>query len=80
MNSDYSGIGFTHLTAIILTLVCIAFVWWLLQAVRFDLFMKNPSNFQVKGLQIVLSIVIGYLLGQFFMDYAYWSSMLKWLF
>ncbi len=80
MNSDYSSIGFTHLTSIILTLACIAVVWWLLQSVRFDLFMKNPSAFQIRGLQVVLSIVLGYALGKFFMDYAYWSSMLKWIF
>lgn len=80
MNTDYSAIGVTHLINIIFTLLCIAFVWWILQAVRFDVFMKSSNNFQVRGLQMVLAIVLGYMLGKFFMDYAYWSSMLKWLF
>lgn len=80
MNSDYSAISVTHLTSILMTLICILFVWWLLQSVRFDLFMKNPSNFQIRALQVTLSIIAGYLLGQFFIDYLYWSSMLKWLF
>lgn len=80
MAGDYSAIGYANLVNIIITLVCIGFSWWIIQSVRLDLFVKNPNSFQYKALQIILSIIIGYELGRFFIDYAHWSSMLRWLF
>lgn len=61
------------LTSIILSVVCIGLSWWALQSVRFDTFLRKPSSGQAKLLQIMLSIVIGYEVSRFFLDYLGWS-------
>lgn len=68
------------LVNIVITILGIGFSWWSLQQFRFDLFLKEPKSPQSKTLQIFLSIVMGYLLSRFFIDYLGWSTMLKRLF
>ncbi|UYZ13931.1 DUF1146 family protein [Brevibacillus sp. WF146] len=62
--------------SIILTVLFIALSWWGLQAIRFDLFLKKPDSAQAKLLQILLSLVIGYEVARFFLDYLGWSLMI----
>lgn len=59
--------------SIILTIVFIGLSWWALQSFRFEKILKNPNGAQAKLLQIFLSIVIGYELSRFFLDYLGWS-------
>ncbi|WP_188066285.1 DUF1146 family protein [Brevibacillus brevis] len=61
------------LLSIILSIAFIGLAWWALQSVRFDKILKKPNAAQAKLLQIVLSIVIGYELSRFFLDYLGWS-------
>ena len=72
--------GYSSMLSIFLTMISIGFAWWGLQSVRFDVFLKNPQGPQAKGLQIMLSIVIGYQFAQFFLDYLGWSIQLRNLF
>jgi len=72
-----SYFAYTSLFGILLTIISIGFSWWALQAIRFDIFTHHPSSAQTKILQIILSIVIGYQLAQFFLDYLGWSYNLK---
>ncbi|MGD8190332.1 DUF1146 family protein [Brevibacillus ginsengisoli] len=67
-------------TNIIVSILCIGFSWWALQAFRFDLFVKHPESGQSKLLHIILSIFIGHGVASFFMEYLGWSMMLKSLF
>ncbi|USG65395.1 DUF1146 family protein [Brevibacillus ruminantium] len=56
--------------------VCIVLIgisWWALQAFRFDLFLKSPNSARAKLLQIILSIILGYQIASFFMNYLGWS-------
>ncbi|MDT3417816.1 putative integral membrane protein (TIGR02327 family) [Brevibacillus aydinogluensis] len=62
--------------SIILTVLFIALSWWALQAIRFDLFLKKPDGAQAKLLQILLSLVIGYEVARFFLDYLSWSLII----
>jgi len=62
--------------SIILTVLFIALSWWGLQAIRFDLFLKKPDGAQAKLLQILLSLVIGYEVARFFLDYLSWSLII----
>lgn len=59
--------------SIILTIVFIGLSWWALQSLRFEKFVKNPNGAQAKLLQIFLSIVVGYEISRFFLDYLGWS-------
>lgn len=51
-------------------LVSISLVWWSLQAVRWDVFLKSSQSPQAKMLQVLLSIVLGYELARFIMEYS----------
>lgn len=59
--------------SIILTIVFIGLSWWSLQSLRFDKILKNPNGARAKLLQIFLSIVVGYEISRFFLDYLGWS-------
>jgi uncharacterized integral membrane protein (TIGR02327 family) len=75
-----SSLGMSGLFNICTVLLSIGLSWWCLQIVNFDVFFKNAKSGQAKILQIILSIVLGYQLAKFVIDYSNWSSMLKWLF
>jgi uncharacterized integral membrane protein (TIGR02327 family) len=76
----YGTLGVQGLMNMLITLACIGVSWWALQAIRFDLFVKDVKNLQSRVLQVILAIVTGYLLGQFLISYSNWSSLLKRLF
>jgi uncharacterized integral membrane protein (TIGR02327 family) len=48
--------------------------WWSLQALKFERFVRNPNSPQAKLLLILLSIVLGTIVAQFFRDYLNWFS------
>jgi uncharacterized integral membrane protein (TIGR02327 family) len=61
--------------SIILSIVFIGLSWWALQSFRFEKILKHPNGAQAKLLQIFLSIVIGYEVSRFFLDYLGWSLL-----
>jgi uncharacterized integral membrane protein (TIGR02327 family) len=71
--------GWTGLFNIFISLVSIALAWWALQVFRFDLFLADPRGARAKVLQMILSIVLGYQLSRFFVDYLNWSILLKYV-
>jgi uncharacterized integral membrane protein (TIGR02327 family) len=80
MTGATSMIGVTALINMILSLFFIGISWWALQMFKFDLFIKNVNSVQAKFLQIILSIVLGHGVAQFFMDYMQWTTFLKYIF
>lgn len=74
------SLAISSLGYIVLVLLAIGLSWWALQQFRFDLFLKNPKGPQAKVLQIFLSIVIGYEVAKFLIDYFNWSALLKAMF
>jgi uncharacterized integral membrane protein (TIGR02327 family) len=61
------------LLSIVLSVAFIGLSWWALQAFRFEKILHRPNSAQAKLLQIFLSIVLGYELSRFFLDYLGWS-------
>ncbi|WP_339060892.1 DUF1146 family protein [Tepidibacillus marianensis] len=68
---------YSSLLGITITIICIGLSWWALQAVRFDVLTFRPKSPQTIALQIILSIVIGYQLSRFLLDYLGWSYQLR---
>lgn len=65
---------------IVIQLFIIVITWWALQSFKIDLFLKNPNSPQAKALLILLTIAIGSLVGQFFINYLEWASWIKYMF
>jgi uncharacterized integral membrane protein (TIGR02327 family) len=70
----------TGLVNILLSLICIVFVWWILQGVRLEAVMRQGRTAQARALMILLSIVLGHLLARFLIDYLDWSRWMGQLF
>jgi uncharacterized integral membrane protein (TIGR02327 family) len=66
--------------SILLSIVFIGLSWWALQSVSFEKWLKKPNSAQAKLLQIILSVVLGYELTRFFLDYLGWSMVMGDLF
>jgi uncharacterized integral membrane protein (TIGR02327 family) len=71
-----SGFGQQALISILSHLAFIALAWWALQALRIDQILKPNHVFQARVLYILLSIVIGSSVSNFFLDYLLWSQQL----
>jgi uncharacterized integral membrane protein (TIGR02327 family) len=65
------------LLSIISHLVFIALAWWALQAVNFEKFLRPNRVMQARILFILLSIIIGSIVSNFFLDYLFWSQQLQ---
>jgi uncharacterized integral membrane protein (TIGR02327 family) len=68
--------GANSLVSIISHLVFIALAWWALQAVNFEKFLRPNRVFQARILYILLSIIVGSVVSNFFLDYLLWSQQL----
>ncbi|KON86140.1 membrane protein [Sporosarcina globispora] len=71
-----SGFGQQALISIMSHLVFIALAWWALQALRFETLLRANHVFQARVLYVLLSIVIGSIVSNFFLDYLLWSQQL----
>jgi uncharacterized integral membrane protein (TIGR02327 family) len=68
--------GQQALLSILSHLVFIAIAWWALQAVRLDKLIRPNHVFQARLLYILLAIIIGSSVSNFFLDYYQWSKQL----
>ncbi|MGG5255168.1 DUF1146 family protein [Neobacillus sp. SM06] len=68
--------GQQALLGILSHLVFIAIAWWALQAIQLEKLLKPNRVFQARLLYIVLAIVIGSSVSNFFLDYLQWSRQL----
>ncbi|AEH49602.1 DUF1146 family protein [Parageobacillus thermoglucosidasius] len=73
-------LGQQALVSIIVHLVFIAITWWTLQGVRLEAILRPNRVFQGRLLYILLTIVIGSTVANFFLDYLSWSRQLPFLF
>ncbi len=72
--------GANSLISIISHLVFIALAWWALQAVNFEKFLRPNRVMQARILYIFLSIIVGSIVSNFFLDYLFWSQQLPQVF
>lgn len=75
-----SGFGHQALVSIISHLAFIAIAWWALQSLNFEKIIRGNHVFQARLLFILLAIVIGSIVSNFFLDYLLWSQQLPLLF
>jgi uncharacterized integral membrane protein (TIGR02327 family) len=68
--------GQNALLSIFSHLVFIALAWWALQSIRLDKLLKPNHVFQARLLYILLAIIIGSSVSNFFLDYLSWSRQL----
>ncbi|MDU4695035.1 MULTISPECIES: DUF1146 family protein [Paenibacillus] len=75
-----TSVGVGGLTAILVSLACIALSWYALQNLKLDLFIRHPKGPQGKLLQLLLAVVLGRFVAAFVMDYWGYTQMLKYMF
>ncbi|MCM3163805.1 MULTISPECIES: DUF1146 family protein [Bacillaceae] len=74
---DYGQLA---LISMVVHLAFIAVTWWALQALNIEKWIKAGKVIQAKVLLILLTIAIGSLVSNFFLDYLLWSQQLPSLF
>ncbi|MFC4321922.1 DUF1146 family protein [Litchfieldia salsa] len=75
-----AGFGYQALLSIISHLIFIIITWWALQSLNIDKFIRANHVIQARVLLIFLTIVIGSMVSNFFLDYLTWSQQLPSLF
>ncbi|UII55725.1 DUF1146 family protein [Cytobacillus spongiae] len=75
-----ASFGQQALVSIFSHLVFIALAWWALQALNYERFLRANHVIQARVLFILLSIVIGSSVSNFFLDYLLWSQQLPLIF
>jgi uncharacterized integral membrane protein (TIGR02327 family) len=80
MEQVAAGVGWTAGLNLILLLFGVLIAWYALQAVRWDVFVKNPKSRPAAVLRLLLAVLLGYQLMKFVSDYVSMSGMLKHLF
>lgn len=74
---DYGQLA---LISMIVHLAFIIITWWALQALNIDKWIKAGKVIQARVLLILLTIAIGSMVSNFFLDYLLWSQQLPSLF
>ena len=74
---DYGQLA---LISMVVHLAFIVVTWWALQALNIEKWIKAGKVIQAKVLLILLTISIGSLVSNFFLDYLLWSQQLPSLF
>ncbi|WP_026563118.1 DUF1146 family protein [Bacillus sp. J37] len=74
---DYGQLA---LISMIVHLAFIIVTWWALQALNIDKWLKAGKVMQARVLLILLTIAIGSIVSNFFLDYLLWSQQLPTLF
>lgn len=74
------SVGVNGLTAILVSLACIAMSWWALQNLKLDLFIRHPKGPQGKFLHLLLSVVLGRFVAAFVLEYWGYTQMLRYMF
>ncbi|EJS75267.1 hypothetical protein CN425_06825 [Bacillus cereus] len=72
-------LGQQALIAIISHLLFITITWWALQAIHIERLMKPGKVMQMRVLLILITIVIGTSVSNFFLDYLGYSKSLTYL-
>jgi uncharacterized integral membrane protein (TIGR02327 family) len=74
---DYSQLA---LISMVVNLAFIIVTWWALQALNIEKWIKAGRVIQARILLILLTIAIGSIVSNFFLDYLLWSQQLPLLF
>lgn len=73
-------LGWTGAVQMLITLLCITVTWWALQNVKLDLFIRHSQSLQSKMIHLIIAVLVGRAMAQFFIDYWGWTQKLQFLF
>lgn len=76
----FAQIGQQAMLGIITHLFFFAVTWWALQALNFDKMIRANKVIQARLLYILLTIAIGSIVSNFFLDYLSWSTKMPYFF
>lgn len=68
--------GQQAIISILSHLFFIALAWWALQSIQLERMLKKNHVFQARLLFVLLSIALGSIVSNFFLDYLLWSQQL----
>jgi uncharacterized integral membrane protein (TIGR02327 family) len=80
MDDISTTIGQQGIIAIIVYLCCIAITWWAIQAIDLTKIMKKNHVNQIRTLYIIVSIALGFAIGNFFLEYYRYARNITYLF
>jgi len=75
-NALIEDFGQQALLSIVTNVVFIALAWWALQSLNIEKFIRANKVVQARVLYVLLSIIIGSLVSEFFLNYLLWSQQL----
>ena len=76
----FAQVGQQAVLGIVSHLFFFAVTWWALQALNFEKLLRANKVVQARILYILLTVAIGSLVSNFFLDYLSWSSNMPFLF
>ncbi|WP_018132950.1 DUF1146 family protein [Effusibacillus pohliae] len=71
--------GVYGLMQLIVYLIAIAVAWYASGSIKWDLFLRDHRGGPAVVLRLIVAIVLGFQLGQFFLQYLSASLLLKYL-
>lgn len=74
---DYGQLA---LISMLVNLGFMVITWWSLQALNIEKWIKTGKVIQARALLILLTIAIGSMVSNFFLDYLLWAQALPMLF
>jgi uncharacterized integral membrane protein (TIGR02327 family) len=72
--------GQMALISMLVNLGFMVITWWSLQALNIEKWIKTGKVIQARALLILLTIAIGSMVSNFFLDYLLWAQALPMLF
>ncbi|CAM4149895.1 DUF1146 domain-containing protein [Paenibacillus alkaliterrae] len=69
--------GMTGLFSIVIVILCIIFVWVVLQEVKWDAFFRFPRSPKARFFQVIIAIILGHLLAKFMLEYWGYTLLLR---
>ncbi|WP_416147744.1 DUF1146 family protein [Salipaludibacillus sp. HK11] len=74
------SLGQESLFNILISLMVLIVVWWSVQSIKFDLFVRDPDGVKAKSLMIIITIALSHMVTSFLLNYLNWSTNIRFLF
>jgi len=65
---------------ILISLMVLVVVWWSIQSIRLDLFVRDPDGVKAKALMILITLALSHMVTSFLLNYLNWSTSIRFLF
>ncbi len=69
--------GMIGLFSIVVVILCIIFVWVVLQEVKWEALFRYPKSTKARMFQVIAAIIIGHLLAKFMLEYWGYTVLLR---